>query len=308
MDRVWKVVQTKGEPVGRHETSFVECGGQFYLIGGREAEGRIDCFDPKEMSWKKMKATSPLIHHFQPVVVDGQIIMIGAMTNGYPDEPPISHICTYDPLTDIWSKGPEIPAERRRGSSGVVVYNNKIYLVGGITLGHTSGTSGWFDEYDMRTNTWKKLEDAPHIRDHFHGIVVDDKLYCIGGRNTSYHEPDNFEAFFGAVILEVDVYDFITEKWVTLPEKANLPMGSAAGGVAHLDDRIIYFGGENATEALAGTWALDPVKEEWHEVGTLNQGRHGSQALVYEDNLYVVAGSPVRGGGNVTSMEIFCKK
>jgi len=300
----WTLLSCKGQPDGRHETTFVECQGKFYLIGGRESR-KIDRFDPQTKVWTKMKGTSPLIHHFQPVLWDNKIYMVGAMTGNYPKEPPMRRIQIYDPLRDQWTEGGEIPKARQRGSAGTVLYKNKIYMVGGITLGHTSGTNNWFDEYDPATDTWKILPDAPQIRDHFHAVVLDDKLYCIGGRNTSYHEPGNFAAFFGAVIREIDCYDFKTQTWTTL--KAKLPVGSAAGGVAVLDGKIIYFGGETAQKgpALNRTWAFNPKTETWTELANLNQGRHGSQAIVYDNKVYIAAGSPNRGGGQTHTMEMF---
>ncbi len=304
----WKTLDCHGKPTARHETAFVEVDGLFYLIGGREANGKIDRFDPETLTWDAMKAQSPLIHHFQPVVLDGKIWMVGAMTDTYPTEPPMTHIQIYDPKADEWMEGPEIPAQRRRGSAGTVLYNGKIYLVGGITLGHTSGTNAWFDEFDPKTNTWKQLPDAPHIRDHFHAVVLDDKLYCIGGRNTSYRDPANpekREVFFGAVIREIDVYNFKTGTWSVLEGESGLPQGSAAGGTAALGDSIVYFGGENDKEALSGCWALDVKTKTWKQLASLNQGRHGSQAIVFENRIYIAAGSPKRGGGRVDSIEMF---
>lgn len=305
MDKKWKVLSCTKKPTGRHETAFVECNRKFYLIGGREANGRIDQFDPDTKTWKKMEARTPLIHHFQPVVKDRKVIMVGAMTGEYPTEPPMSQVQIYDPEKDEWSEGGEIPPDRRRGSSGVTLYQGKIYIVGGITFGHTSGTNKWFDEYDIETETWQKLPDAPRIRDHFHAVVLKDKLYCIGGRNTSYHKPGNFEAFFGAVILEIDVFDFQTKKWETLPSSANLPVGSAAGGVACLDDRIVYLGGETDKVALDETRIFNPSTNLWTTVAPLNNGRHGTQAIVFEGKVFVAVGSPVRGGGNISSIEVF---
>ena len=305
MDKNWQTLTCKGRPTGRHETAFVECGGLFYLIGGREADGRIDRLDPRTSTWHVMEAKSPLIHHFQPVVLSGVIYMVGAMTGGYPTEPPMERIQIYDPEADEWSEGGEIPEGRRRGGSGAVVHEGKIYVACGITYGHTDGTNNWFDVYDPETDTWAELEDAPRIRDHFHAVVVDHRMYCIGGRNTSYHEPDNFGAFFGAVILEIDVYDFRTCSWSTLPESANLPVGSAAAGVAQVGDKIVYFGGETAEIALSDTRMFDPETNEWKTLPPLNQGRHGTQAIVHEDRIYVAAGSPNRGGGNLDSTEVF---
>ncbi len=305
MIKKWHVLSAIGKPTGRHETAFVECGGKFYLIGGREAKGRIDQFDPQTKSWKKMRARTPLIHHFQPVVKDQEIIIVGAMTGHYPREKPLPRVQIYKPERDKWIAKGKIPKERRRGASGVVLYKDKIYIVGGIAYGHTSGTNNWFDEYDIATDTWTRLPDAPLIRDHFHAVVLHDKLYCIGGRNTSYHQPNNFEAFFSAVIEEIDVYDFQSGTWNTLPSSANLPVGSASGGIVCLDDQIIYFGGETDQAALDVTRAFDPSTNTWTTLTPLNQGRHGTQAIVHEGKIYVAAGSPVSGGGNIDSIEMF---
>lgn len=298
----WQILSTIGFPTGRHETSLVECGGRFYMIGGRESQ-KIDRFDPETKTWTRMGVTTPLIHHFQPVVWDKKIYMVGAMTGGYPTEPPMQRVQIYDPETDTWTEGDLIPVTRRRGSAGTVVYQNKIYMACGITLGHTSGTNNWFDEYDPATGIWTELPDAPHIRDHFHAVVLNDKLYCIGGRNTSVHTP-NFSSFFGAVEQAVDVYDFKTGTWSTL-EGGHLPVGSAAGGVAVLNGLIVYFGGENASTALNRTWAFDPLRVKWSALAEMQQGRHGSQAAVYDGRIYIAAGSPNRGGGRVSSIEMF---
>ena len=298
----WTTLSCIGKPDGRHETTFVKCEGKFYLIGGRESR-KIDRFDPQTNIWTKMKATSPLIHHFQPVLWDNKIYMVGAMTGGYPKEPPMTHIQIYDPIADKWIEGSEIPSTRRRGSAGTVLYNGKIYMACGITLGHTSGTNNWFDEYDPATDTWKVLPDAPHKRDHFHAVVLNGKLYCIGGRNTSYHELGNFGAFFGAVTREIDCYDFKAGTWTTLDSK--LPTGSAAGGVAVLNGKIIYFGGETSSTALNKCWAFDPQAQTWNQLADLNLGRHGSQAIVYDNKIYIAGGSPKRGGGKTDTIEMF---
>ena len=39
----------------------------------------------------------------------------------------MSHIQSYDPRSDKWTQGGEIPKARQRGSAGTVVYDDKIY-------------------------------------------------------------------------------------------------------------------------------------------------------------------------------------
>lgn len=299
----WTTLNCTGSPTGRHETAFVDVEGKFYLIGGRESL-KIDQFDPETLVWKKMNVMTPLIHHFQPVILDQKVYMLGAMTGNYPTETALPRIQIYDPKKDLWTEGATIPEARSRGSAGTAIYNGKIYLAGGIINGHTSGTVAWFDEYDPATDTWRSLQDAPHIRDHFFAIVVEDKFFCIGGRNTSHHEP-TFDAFFGAVNLEIDCYDFKKGTWSTLGPQANLPVGSAAAGTVYLAGRIIYFGGETARDALNATRAFDPRAETWADLAALQQGRHGTQAVVFENRIYVASGSPNRGGGHVESIEMF---
>jgi len=303
----WKLIEATGDSVtGRHENSFVECKGKFYLIGGRGVNP-VNVFDPVTNMWKQ-KSKSPLqIHHFQAVVYNDAIYLVGAMSGVYPTEPPLDNIWIYYPEKDLWEKGPEIPENRRRGGAGAVLYNDKIYLVCGIKIGHTSGTNNYFDSYDLKTGKWEKLTDAPHIRDHFPAIVVDDKLYCIGGRNTSVHYPNNFGAFFSATENIVDYYDFKEEKWYSLKEP--IPYPTAAGGLVHIDGKLIYMGGEgNQKLAFNQTQCLDLQSGTWSQLSSLNIGRHGSGAIIWQNKIYIAAGSPKKGGGNMTSIEVFEEK
>lgn len=299
----WKEIQTTGEVTGRHENAFVEFEGKMYLIGGRGILP-VNVFDPETNEWSALKPTPFEIHHFQPVVYKNAIYFVGAMTGKYPRETPLENIWKYYPREDRWEKGEIIPVEIRRGGAGAVLYQNKLYLVGGIEFGHTSGTTNRFDCFDPETGKWTTLTKAPTIRDHFNAIIMDEKLYCVGGRNTSFHHPDNFSAFFSATNPYVDVYDFKTSKWITLEQQ--VPVPSAAGGVAFIGNKLIYVGGESVQDkAHNETRQLDLQTGEWSQLSPLNIGRHGSQLVVYKNCLYFAAGSPKRGGGELTSIEIF---
>ena len=302
-DYRWTTIDTKGSPTGRHENSFVEYKGKFYLLGGRGINP-VDVYDPKTNTWEA-KSKSPMqIHHFQAVVYKDAIYMIGAMTGGYPKEPALENIWIYYPEKDKWEKGPEIPKDRRRGGAGTVIYKDKIYMACGIKIGHFSGTNNYFDSYDLKTGEWKVLTDAPHIRDHVPAVVMGDKLWVIGGRNTSVHYQENFGAFFDMVEPHVDYYDFKKEQWFTL--KNELPQGTAAGSLVTLNGKIMYIGGEGPqAQAYNLTQCLDTASGKWSQLATLNTGRHGSGAVVYDNKVYIVAGSPVKGGGELKSMEVF---
>lgn len=300
----WETIKAVNSPSARHENGFVDCDGKFYLIGGRGIKP-VDEFDPATNSWRALSPPPLELHHFLPVSIDGTIYIIGAMTGGYPRETPVEHIYTYRPADDAWARGPVIPAERRRGSCGTAVRNGKIYLVCGIKDGHHSGGVTWFDCYDPTGDTWTVLPDAPRVRDHFPVVNVGQQLYAVGGRNTSVHTENDFAAFFGATIREVDYYDFEQKSWFML--NAPLPVGTAAGGGAYLEGKLIYFGGESYQQtAHAETQCYDFESQAWTSITPMQRGRHGSQAVVYDNAAYIVAGCGNRGGSpELDSIERF---
>ncbi|MEK6481684.1 malectin domain-containing carbohydrate-binding protein [Catalinimonas sp. 4WD22] len=297
------IVPDSGSPTERHENAFVQAGDRFYLMGGREIKP-VQAYDPVNKLWVS-KANTPIeLHHFQAVSMEGLIYIAGAFTGGYPYETPVPNIYIYNPLTDQWIEGPVIPEERRRGSAGVVVHNKKIYLVSGIIEGHNSGHVTWFDEYDPATNTWQTLPDAPRARDHFHAVVVNNKLYMAGGRRSSYATGETFSI----TVPEVDVFDFETGTWSTLPSGSNIPTQRAGSTTAVLGEELIVIGGESVAQSAAHkeTEALNINTQTWRSLADLQTGRHGTQAIVNNNGIYIVAGSGSRGGSpELSSMEAF---
>jgi len=301
-DFQWEIIDAKGDVTARHESSMVVYKDKFYLIGGRGINP-VNVFNPKTNTWEAKSKTPFEMHHFQAAVYEDAIYVV-AMTGKYPKETPLQNIWLYYPEKDKWERGPEIPKNRQRGGAGVSIYKDKLYITCGIDFGHTSGTNNYFDSYDLKTGEWQVLTKAPHIRDHFSTIVVEDNLYCIGGRNTSFHHPDNFGAFFEQTMPFVDVYNFKEEKWHTM--KAEIPFATAAGGLVALFGKIIYFGGEgNQKLAFNQTQCLDLETGEWSQLARLKNGRHGGGAVVLNDKIFTAAGSPNKGGGNMSSIEVF---
>ncbi|UXP31990.1 galactose oxidase [Reichenbachiella agarivorans] len=299
----WHALETIGQATPRHESGLVIFSGNLYLIGGRGVKP-VEVLDLETNEWTQKQPTPIEMHHITPVVVGDKIYVVGGLTGGYPKEQPIGQVYVYDPVTDQWNTIFEIPKERQRGAGGVVVDGDNIYLVNGITYGHTSGTNAMMDVYHVSSNTWESLPDVPHIRDHSTAAIVNHKLYALGGRNTSHHEEGNFMAFFQAVVTEVDVYDLKSGQWSTL--STELPIPSAGAGIAAWKKGLIYVGGETGDNpARNEAYYLDARKESWEALPKLNQGRHGTNAAIVDDKLYIGAGSGNRGGGpELNSVEV----
>ena len=291
-------------PLPRHEHAYVKAGERFFLLGGRGSSPvkPVEVFDPATGTWTR-GATPPLeLHHFQAVEHGGLIYVVGAMTGGYPAEPPVPHVYIYDPAGDQWRRGPEIPEGRRRGGAGAVVHDGLIYVVAGIINGHTDGHVAWLDVFDPATGVWRALADAPRPRDHFHAAVIDGRLYAAGGRRSSAGTGQSFEL----TVAEVDVYDFASNRWSTLPASSNLPTPRAGTTVAVVDGRLLVLGGESGAQrdAHAEVEALDPATGRWTTLAPLAVGRHATQAVVHAGRIYLAAGSRTRGATEITSQEM----
>ena len=290
----WTTISTTNDPTERHENGFIAYDGKLYLIGGRGVKP-VQIFDPSTNSWTNGSSPPFQMHHFQAVLFNDLIYVVGAYTGACCDsESGLTNVWTYSPNTNQWVQRHEIPADRRRGSTGAVVYNDKIYIVGGIEGGHgTPATAyNWFDEYDPSSGQWKVLPNAPRVRDHFHAVLHNGKMYLTGGRDSSHPSVTQ------DTVDEIDVYNFVTGLWSTLPSSKDVP--TPRGGTASVlyQGEILVIGGETAGQDLAhkATEVFDPISESWSTFSDLVVGRHGTQATVLNGAVYIAAGAAEKGG------------
>jgi len=284
----WTSVITTDDstPEARHESAATVFNGKIYLFGGRGERG-VDVYDPVANVWQSV-AEAPLeLHHFQPVVYAGKIYIVGAFTCCYPSEPTIADIHVFDPATNAWSVNGSMPTDRLRGAAGTVVYQDKIYLVGGNTLGHSGGAVNWFDEYDPTTGEWRVLPDAPYARDHFSAAIADGKLVATGGRQS--------QRSFANTVAATDVYNFSSGEWISTSH--NIPTQRAGTMTAVYDDMVYVMGGESGlqTSAHAEVQVFNPATGLWSELAPMVKPRHAGGSALIGTELHVFAGSNIRG-------------
>ncbi|WOK07151.1 galactose oxidase [Imperialibacter roseus] len=299
----WQKVTPTNQCTNRHENSLTAIGNKLVLVGGRGVKP-VESFDIKTNTWTKHVETPLEMSHFQAINYKGEMWVIGAFTGGYPHEVPIPDVYIFNIEKNEWRKGPSIPEDRRRGAAGAFVYKNKIYIICGETDGHWDGTNAWFDEYDPKTDRWRRLADAPHIRDHVGASVVGDKLYLAGGRRSTA----KIQQVLNLTEPAVDVYDFRTGKWSTLSEAQNLPTKRAGASSVVLGKKVLIMGGESDAqeESHANVEAFNTQTMQWEILPMLNKGRHGTGAVNVKGKVYTVAGSGNRGGGpELNSIEVF---
>ncbi|WP_158655223.1 Kelch repeat-containing protein [Flavivirga eckloniae] len=297
----WETVTAKGTPTARHEAGLVAFKDKILLIGGRRINP-TDEFDTKTNTWTAKSPTPIELHHFQPVVVGDAVYLIGAMTGKWPNEKPLDKVIIYYPDEDRYEYSHTIPKDRRRGGAGAVYYNNKIYLVGGITNGHVDGYKPWFDVYDPKTGEWFVLPDAPDARDHFQAAVANNKLYAFAGRRTS-KKTDQDMALTSS---HGNVYNFESNKWEAVTENLRITTERAGNSAFAWNNEIVIGGGESLAHEIAHSEveAYNSKTRTWRNWPSLNQGRHGSGFAIVGEYVYTASGSGNRGGGpELTTIE-----
>lgn len=290
--------------VARHESGFVQVGNKFFSFGGRESSSQIDIYDYTTNTWS-IGGTAPVeFNHFQAVAYEGLIWVIGAFKTNSPNpEQNADYIYMYNPASEQWIQGMEIPNLRKRGSAGLALYNNKFYLVGGNNNGHSGGYVPFFDEFNPQIGVWTELTDAPRPRDHFQAAVINDKLYAIAGRLTG-----GTGGLFEPQVLEVDVYDFNTSSWSTLNTSSNIPYPRSGLATVVFNDEIYTIGGETTFNRVGNgqvdvVESFNPLTNTWTTRNSLNYRRHGIQAIVSGDGIHLAGGA--EGGNSMKNMEYY---
>ncbi len=297
----WETLSTINKPTARHEAGLVACKGKLYLMGGRRINP-TSVYNPKTNTWIEKSSTPIELHHFQPVVVNDAIYIVGAMTGQWPNETPVERIIIYYPERDEYVFGDTIPKNRRRGAAGTVVYKNRIYVIGGITNGHIDGYKPWFDEYNPQTGEWKALADAPNSRDHFQAVVANNKLYAFAGRTTSKITNQDM----ALTVSRGHVFNFKTGKWENVEESVAIPTMRAGNFAFVWNHKVIIGGGETFGQVAAHSEveAYNIKTQMWEKWPALVQGRHGTGCAVIGNYVYTASGCGKHGGEpELTSIE-----
>lgn len=210
-------------------------------------------------------------------VVDGKIYAIG----GAIFLQALRTVEVYDPATDTWTTKSDMPTARQGFSTSVV--NGKIYAIGGGLLEPTfsSGKSlSTVEEYNPATDTWTKKSDMPHKRGWHSAILLDSKIYVIGGCNTPAGPS------VGTEILAVDVYDPATDSW---SRKGKIPERIGAGFTSVVDGKIYVFGGYGGLDKAR---EYDPEVGIWIRKTDMPTGRCGLSTSLFDGKIYAIGGHP----------------
>lgn len=278
----------------RQEHSVVALDGEIYVIGGYtpQATDSVEAYDPVTQTWRTATAFPERLNHGNAAVVDGKIYVAGYYIDGGMSAA-TNKVYAFDPLLEEWAERTPMPEGTHRAASCVCVDSGLMYVIAGARDGMSVDTTS---RYDVAGDSWEALPVLPERREHCVAGVIGGTLYVAGGR------ADRIEG------IEETTWalDLSSLEW---SERAPLspPRGGLGGAVMH--GRLFVFGGEGDEESQSGVFSdvnvYDPVLDSWDALEPMIVPRHGFNAAVLDDRIYVPGGADVQGGGAADASSVF---
>jgi len=181
--------------------------------------------NPSSMSRSfALKSEAPLARTLSSVATVGnKVYFIGGGTGLTPDTNSVVNQ-EYDPSNDSWKV--KSPMNIRRVGAATAVYNNEIYVFGG--LDSASSATPTVEKYNPGSDSWSKRANMKTYTVGGLAVTVGAKIFIFGGAATG-----------SSAYLQM--YDIASDSWEA-PFVTQIP-SFGGGGCAYIGDRIYIFAG-----------------------------------------------------------------
>jgi N-acetylneuraminic acid mutarotase len=225
----------------------------------------------------------------------GRLYVFGGLAPGWK---PKALVYEYDPGRDTWARKKNMPLPSHHVALAEI--GGKIYVIGGFRL-PDSGPAAWQPidnvwEYDPAADSWKALAPLPTKRGSANAVVVNGKIYVIGGaglhpgsKETVVHPARPHRA-----LDTNEVYDPATNRWETRSGMPTARNHAAAGAVGN---RIYVIGGRVGSAFISRASntdvveMYDPAIDQWGPLlASMPTPRSAGAWGVFRDRIYVAGG------------------
>ncbi|XP_053774735.1 kelch-like protein 23 isoform X1 [Desmodus rotundus] len=189
---------------------------------------------------------------------------------------PLSEVHIWDPLTNVWIQGAEIP-DYTRESYGVTCLGPNIYVTGGYRTDNIEALDTvWI--YNSESDEWTEGLPMLNARYYHCAVTLGGCVYALGG----YRK--------GAPAEEAEFYDPLKEKWIPI---ANMIKGVGNATACVLHEVIYVIGGHCG---YRGSCTYDKVQSynsdinEWSLITSSPHPEYGLCSVPFESKLYLVGG------------------
>ncbi|HLH22710.1 MAG TPA: kelch repeat-containing protein [Chloroflexota bacterium] len=283
----WITLAPLEEP--RQELGVTAREATVYALAGFLPDGSpsatAEAYDVAGDRWRRIASVPQALHHPAAATLDGTVYLIG----GYDDRGAVDSLWAYDAAADRWQRRAAMPTAR--GALTAVVLDGRLYAIGGDRGRSVRDVAA----YDPAADAWETLPPMQHARDHLAAAVVNGRIYVAGGRDGRD---------FTMNVLEE--YDPASRAWT---DRAAMPTGRSGVAAAAVGGRVYVFGGEGNRDSPQGIFdaveAYDPAQDAWTRLPPMPTPRHGINAAVVGNRIYLPGGATVEGFGTTGVNEAY---
>ncbi|KAF5025676.1 hypothetical protein F66182_2282 [Fusarium sp. NRRL 66182] len=317
---IWNTLESIPIATRQEHQAVAVSDKEIAIVGGivptREADGfettsLVQFYNTRSNTWRRFVTDTPVpVNHPNVAAVDGNIYLLGGLLEAddgawraFPES------WMYNPNFDEWTELEPIPEGEERGSAAVGVYDNIVYMAGGMRALNPvpegeQDTVDFVSAFDIESLEWLELPEAakflPERRDHAAVSVVGNKFYVVGGRCQGQLNVEDT-----VFILDLDNLE---QGWRTSKGRMPTPRGGVVSGT--IGSKIYVFGGEGNTAVGSGgvfddIEVFDTETETWDKVGKMVMPRHGGAAVAVDGGIYLPGGGTEQGGSPVDHFDVY---
>ena len=256
----WKPLANAPQPLA--EAQSVAVNGKLYLFGGYnitspdyQPTSAAEMYDPATNTWHSL-APMPTGETHVGVASDGQNYIYVA--GGYTFDPKTTYqtfgttnVFRYDIANNTWSNYVPLPAPRAAGA--LVYLDGQLHFFDGVDPTRVGQTEHWVLTPAGSNPQWTTSTALPFSRNHMAGVVLDGKIYAVGGQST---DDDS------STTADVLMWDPAKpSSWTAV---ASMPGRRSHAVVTAIDGRIVVAGGTLANDVpVDSVIAYDPATNTW---------------------------------------------
>ena len=262
--------------VSRAGLGVAALGGKLYAVGGADAYGSAEVYDPSDNSWTYIASMGVSRQDVGVAALGGKLYAVG----GYGSGARLKSAEVYDPMDPSGGWNPIASMDISRSQVGVAALGGKLYAVGGDD-GNDYLNS--VEVYDPIDNSWTDIASMDVSRAYLGVAALGGRLYAVGGA----------DAFDGSA----EVYDPIHNSWADI---APMDISRVNLGVAALGGRLYAVGGgvQRVNNSLESAEVYDPMDPSggWNPIASMDVSRNKHGVAALGGKLYAVGGQD--GDGN----------
>ncbi len=270
------------------ETERSHCGassanGKLFVFGGGGLNFKslqtVEVYDPQEDQWSFSTPMPTLRSGLVSVALNHQIYVMGG---GFKNPDGTFNFMTvvelFDPTRRSWGKGPSL--KMKHDAPSAALCHDTLYLFGGH---HPEATGGpltdpafaFSEKLDLKLQEWKEIPPLPTPRFSLGTVVVDNKIWAMGGGAFRDNRFQNFDL--------IEIFDPEKGTWEQNPP-VKLPWPSAGVSACALNNKVYVFGGNDGTRISNRSAVYDTAIKKWDELEPMPEprARFGSRSKQHD--------------------------